>query len=213
MTAFRNAPLAGADTLEFDVQRTCDNQLIAFHDRVFKRISGKNKFIKETTLEELHIIDHDVPLLEEVLRLAHEKNMKIIMELKYPEIYPGIEEGVLKYIYKTDTIPLVSLASFSASSLERIRRLNPSIPLIINYRFNTPAPGDDFYAASVDARNLRLFPWRIARYRKHSSIIYAWNANNIADMMNMLKLGVNGIITDFPDRLRKVLEIIYSRNR
>jgi glycerophosphoryl diester phosphodiesterase len=57
----------------------------------------------------------------------------------------------------------------------------------------------------MDARNLLFFPWRVKIYRRHCSELYVWNVNSIGTMRHFIKSGIDGIITDFPDRLARVL--------
>lgn len=210
LRAFSLAGSSGADGVEFDVQRTRDGKLVIFHDNELKRITGVKGCLKDITFDELRKLDagggEKVPALEETLEIASKYGLILIIELKNPEFFPGIEKEAWSLVSSLYKPGLVKIACFNAASLESVRLIEPSISLVRNYRFDTPASGDHYDAASVDARNLILFPWRERIYRRHCKDIYVWSVNSRAAMKHFIRCGVDAIITDYPDRLGKILE-------
>jgi glycerophosphoryl diester phosphodiesterase len=69
-----------------------------------------------------------------------------------------------------------------------------------------PASGEFYSAASVDARSLLFFPWRIRAFRRHCRELFVWSVNSTCEMRKFIKAGIDGIITDYPDRLKKILD-------
>ncbi len=210
MAAFLKAHALRADAIEFDVRRTCDNVPVVFHDRDLKRITGGKEIVKDMTFKELHRTAGEIPSLLEVLQFSAKTKIKMVIELKNPGDYPGIEEQVLSLLALTGTAASTMIASFDPLSLERIRISEPALPLVRNYRFDLPDSGVKYRAASVDSRNLRFFPWRISKYREHSDAVFSWRVNSVSLMITFLKLGADGLITDYPDRLRALLDEVYK---
>lgn len=211
LRAFLTAVSAGADAIEFDVQRTIDGKLVVFHDKDLKRTMGLSVYLKDITFDGLRKLDagggEKVPLLEETLKLALKHRLLMIIELKNPEIFPGIEEEVYSLISNLDAAELVKIASFSAPSLDRFRLISSHFkpPLVRNYRFEMPERLEYYDAVSVDARYFRLFPWRMRNYRRHCEDVFVWNVNREQNMKYFIKIGVDGIITDYPDRLARII--------
>ncbi len=210
LRAFSRAYSSGADGIEFDVQRTADGRLVVFHDKDLERITGFKANLKDTTFSELQKLDagkgEKVPLLEETLYLAYGFKLVLIIELKNPEFYPGIEKQLLDLISGIYHPGLVRIASFNMECLERLRILNPTIHLVRNFRFNMPSNNEHYDTASIDARNLKYFPWRLRGYRMHCRDIFVWVVNRKHDMRYFIKAGVNAIITDYPDRLNELID-------
>lgn len=210
LRAFSRAGGYGADGIEFDVQRTLDGKPVVFHDSDLERITGAKGLLKDITFRDLRKLDagggERVPLLEKTLKLISGHNLMLIIELKNPEIYPGIEEQVCGLITRYYDPDLVRVASFSAESLEIFKSLAPSIRLVRNYRFNMPAISEFYGTASVDARSLLFFPWRINVFRKHCRELFVWSVKDRGQMRRFIKAGIDGIITDYPDRLKEILD-------
>lgn len=158
-----------------------------------------------------------IPTLEEVFQ-RYRKSANYYIETKSPESAPGMEEELLRLMdeYKL-TKPAadkwqVLIQSFSPASLQKINALNPELPLIqlfsgsetsatIQARLDsvkTYAVGigpskNDVDAALVEAAHARCLD------------IHPYTVNETSEMKQLIALGVDGMFTNFPDRLETVL--------
>ena len=133
MTAFEKAIEAGADMIETDVRISKDNILFLMHDDVVDRTTdGKGK-VEDMTLEEIQKINagdvntfEKIPLFEELLNLAVEKDIMLNIEIKEyyseqnEEICIRCIEEVVALIEKYNMSQKVVINSFDAWVLEYI---------------------------------------------------------------------------------------------
>ena len=176
LEAFQIAINLQADFAEFDIRRTKDHQLIAFHN---PDLNGTD--IRQLTYDEICRITgthgYRVPLLQEVLELCRGKIMKSFIDrsvLRIKEIDPNIKAGLLIGTPR-NTI---------------IHRLNEYFPL---HRLHVCKA--DFISPHFQFVT-REFLLRMHLHRKE---VYAWTVNDIAKMSKLIRKGVDGIITDRPD--------------
>ena len=127
----------GLEGIELDVQLTKDGELVVIHDERIDRTTDGFGFVRDHTLEELktfHIhtgaVEPEyIPTLREVLELLEDRmkrGFKLNIELKngvYP--YPGLEEKTHELVCKYGVEKSVVYSSFSAISLERMRKIAP----------------------------------------------------------------------------------------
>ena len=158
-----------------------------------------------------------IPTLEEVFQ-RYGTSVNYYIETKNPESAPGMEVELLRLIDKYGlTAPAASkwqvlIQSFSPASLQKVHALNPSLPLIQLYSSTetsetiraqldaarTYAVGigpskDDVDAALVEAAHDRCLD------------VHPYTVNETAEMQRLIATGVDGMFTNFPDRLDAVL--------
>ena len=158
-----------------------------------------------------------IPTLEEVFQ-RYGTSANYYIETKNPEAAPGMEEELLRLMEKYDLIEpaaqdwQVLIQSFSPASLQKIHALEPSLPLIQLYSstetsetiraqldlVRTYAVGigpskTDVDAALVEAAHARCLD------------VHPYTVNETAEMEALIDLGVDGMFTNFPDRLDAVL--------
>ncbi|HEY8495569.1 MAG TPA: glycerophosphodiester phosphodiesterase [Limnochordales bacterium] len=216
MASFTKALEAGADGIELDFQMTRDGHLVVIHDQTLKRTAGKDGWVKDHTLAELRRLDagswfdarfagERIPTLEEVLDLARDR-VFVNAEIKnLPYRYPGIEEKLLEAVRHTG-FPLDRLivSSFDHVSLERVQALEPRVAvasLFAHYpvAFNE-LPGTVLHPhwGVVDEAFMQ-------KARAAGRKVNVWTANDPWAWERLVAVGVDGIITDDPARLREWL--------
>ncbi|MCE3399617.1 glycerophosphodiester phosphodiesterase, partial [Staphylococcus aureus] len=106
LIAYKHALMLHIDMLEIDVHYTKDKQLVIIHDDTIDRTSNGKGKVKDYTLEELREFDFGVkrgdafkgeriPTFDEVLDLVNNFSKKLLIEIKTPSQYPGIEEMIV----------------------------------------------------------------------------------------------------------------------
>lgn len=137
LLAFRQAAkIKGLTGIELDIQMTKDKHLVVCHDEKVDRTTNGIGAVKEYSLAELKKLRIDagngkyeqIPTIDEVLDLLEEKMLdgfKLNIELKNSRVaYEGMEEKIIEKVHARNIQGSVIYSSFSALSLERIRKLD-----------------------------------------------------------------------------------------
>ena len=222
LTAFRKALEAGADGLEFDVQLSKDGVPVVIHDEKLDRTTSGSGLVKDYTLTELQTFDAGswysseftglaIPTLDQLFDEFLVSDLLFNIELKSGIVlYPGIEEAVLKSICDRNLEERVIISSFNHYSLVTCRELNPEVRIGILYVAGLYEPWN--YAKALGCYSVHpLFyhlqhPEIVIGFREHNLPVYAWTVNETAYMELMVAGGIEAIITDRPQDLKKILD-------
>ena len=220
MAAFVKAVQLGANAIETDVQMTRDGQLVLIHDETLRRTAGVDGWVKDHTLAELKDLGFGawydescrgerIPTLEELLELAREHDLYLNVELKNGVVqYPELESRTVELIRKYGLTDRVIISSFNHYSLVLMKQLAPEIRTAILYMEGLYEPWE--YAKRVGASALHPIylavtkEW-VARAKEAGIRYHPFTVNGEAEMAALLQAGVDGIITDYPDRLARLL--------
>jgi len=220
MAAFVKAAQLGANAIETDVQMTRDGQLVLIHDETLRRTAGVDGWVKDCTLAELKELDFGawydesyrgerVPTLEELLVFAREHDLYLNVELKNGVVqYPELELRTAELIRKCGLTDRVIISSFNHYSLVLMKQLAPEIQTAVLYMEGLYEPWE--YAKRVSASALHPIYLAVTKewvaQAKESGVHYhPFTVNGEAEMAALLQAGVDGIITDYPDRLARLL--------
>jgi len=221
IAAFRKALEVGAGGLEFDVHFSKDAVPVIIHDEKLERTTNGHGLVQDLNLAELQELDAgswfstefagvSIPTLDQVLDEFHSSDLVLNIELKNDIIsYPGIEEAVIKRVSKRKLEERVIISSFNHSSLETCRKINPALRTGILYLTEIFEPWN--YARSLGCYSVHPFffhlqnPEIVNGFREHKLPVYAWTVNEIVDMELMVAVGIEAIITDNPQDLKKIL--------
>jgi glycerophosphoryl diester phosphodiesterase len=157
-----------------------------------------------------------IPTLEEVFQ-RYGTTVNYYIETKNPDAAPGMEEELLRLMNKYSlTQPAIDnwqvlIQSFSPESLQKIHALNPDLPLIqLYFAGSSKAIQRDLDAASTYA--VGIGPYKkdvdadlIAAAHERCLAVHPYRVNETAEMEELISLGVDGMFTNFPDRLDEVL--------
>lgn len=156
--------------------------------------------------------------LDRLLTAAFEANrpIRLLIETKHPTRFGGdVEERLVELLRKYDldqpvpeALVRVTIMSFSAFAVRRIRELAPALPTVWLTEFATPGLRDGrvpFGAriAGPGVRTVRANPGVVKKLQNNGHHVYVWTVNEPADVDLMISLGVDGIISDRP---RSVLD-------
>lgn len=215
LAAIRRAVDDGADWVEIDVQETADGKVVVFHDSDFKRVGGKPLKIWDATSKQLPGIEigswfdpefseETTPSLREVLELCRDRS-GVLIELKYYGHDQQLEQRVIDIVEEENMQDQVMVMSLSYTGVQKVRQLRPDWKVGL---LSTVALGDitqldvDFLGLNSRAATKML----INRAHQNGIEIYVWTVNDPLDISTMASRGVDGIITDAPDRAIKVLK-------
>lgn len=216
LASMKKAIELGAEMSELDVQETADGKLIILHDRSLKRTAGVDKNIWETKYSELKGLDvgswfsnkyknEPVPTLQEIIDLVKGK-MKLNIELKTNGHEKKLAERTLKVVLDNNFLDQVIFTSFKFDEIRTIRRLNKKAK--VGYLFGKLPQDVDVFKEDVDllSANYKTVNEEFMKKARNSGKeVVVWTVNKPADMKRMIALGVDAIITNYPDVLQKIL--------
>ncbi|MFH1527142.1 MAG: glycerophosphodiester phosphodiesterase family protein [Bacteroidota bacterium] len=226
--AFKKAMELHANAIELDVRQTKDNQLVVLHDATVNRTTNGRGGIATMTLAEVrkldagswfdpHFKNERIPTFHEVIEILDTATILIIEIKEGNETYPGIEEQVLNLVKTNRLEGQVILKSFDQRVLRRIKEKAPQIRLLYVYVFTIPwlnitvdrgvSAGDllDLNVDYLQPHKIFLSRSFVNRAQERGFKVIVWDVEDEDTMKEMLDLGVNGIETDFPDKLYNVL--------
>jgi len=222
LPAFRLAAELGADGIELDAQLSQDGTVVVIHDFSLDKTTDGSGRVRDFSLAALKQFDAGshfspefagtpIPTLEEVFA-ALGPVLLINVELKSAAVQDnGLEAEVIRLIENFNLQDRVILSSFNPFALNRAYRINPKIkrgflwapdlPWFMRWKlFRTLAHEDMFHPEwrTVTATTVK-------RAHAKNRPVNLWTTNAPEDMRRMISLGVDAIMTDYPDRLQQVL--------
>jgi glycerophosphoryl diester phosphodiesterase len=234
MYAFERAVMMGVDVLEMDVRATADNHLVVIHDATVDRTTQGSGAVSSLTLEELKRMDAGynwspdggrsfplrgrgltVPTLSEVFYAFG----KVRLNIDIKQERPAVVQSFCSMIRAHKMQGRVMVASFNQSVLDEFRAECPEVAtsgsvldirsfLALKTDESSAAQGSRWRALQVPehAGPLQLLtPRFIAEAHSRGLEVHAWTINDEAAMRRLIELKIDGIITDYPDRLLKLL--------
>jgi glycerophosphoryl diester phosphodiesterase len=221
MAAFRHAVELGAAFIETDLHISRDARLVAIHDSTLERTTNGRGEVKDFTLEELRALDagswfdskfagEKIPTMEEVLDFACERDVGLFLEIK-PEAPWGIEHGLLSLLRNSGDAHRVVVLSFSAGILRNVRRIDKTVMtglLFDSMKNGVGAVLDralDIGVRQLAPRGDLVTSELLAKARRHDLQVVCWTVNDAQQMRKLVAVGVDGIMTDYPDRLAAVV--------
>jgi glycerophosphoryl diester phosphodiesterase len=208
LASFKKALELGVDGIELDVHLSKDGKVVVLHDPLLLRTTKKFDFVSKKSLQELQKLDagcgEKIPTLQEVLDLVNKK-VFVNIELKgkgtAQAVAVIIENYVSKKKWKYDNF---FVSSFNHKELKIFKKLLPQVKvgaLIIGFFINY-----DKYIKEFDAYSINIW-YRLVRksvvdkVHKHGLKVFAYTVNNENEIKKMKELGVDGIISNYPDRI------------
>ena len=217
--AFELALEQGADAFELDVQLTRDDEVVVIHDETLERTTDGHGWVADHSLEDLRRLDaghgHDkfagtrIPTLAEVFELVRDGDTMVNVELKNSRMaYKGLEERVLDLIARFGLGSRVVLSSFNHYSLRHLVHLGA--PNVLGALYSEPLWKPWQYAGRLGAS--ALHPSLAATRRKvveksheHGLAVNVWTVNEPDDIRRMVGLGVDAVITNYPNLARSLI--------
>jgi len=228
LPSFERAVRDGAGYLELDVHATRDGVVVVIHDPTLERTTDGAGAVRELTFEELRRHDAGcrfesdgaypfrgrgirVPALEELLDAFPDVPLNI--EIKQTE--PAIESRVVALLERKRALARTLLAAEEDAIMRRVRAHAPEAATSASY-----GEAHDFFERCFAARfagyapvaRALQIPARIgevelvtaatvAAAHRHGIEMHVWTVNEEREMERLLDLGVDGVMSDFPERL------------
>lgn len=228
--AYEMAIAEGVDGLECDVRLTRDGHPVCVHDALIDRTSNGRGRVSAMTLADLDRFDfavgtgrpEGVLTLERLVTtaLGAGRPMQLLVETKHPSRFGGaVEQAVVELLARhglataagmAERGVLVTVMSFSALALRRMRGLAPEVPTVFLFDLGPSAVWEGRTPFGADAlgpriKALRGRPDLVRRSHERGHRVYVWTVNEPSDITLVVDLGVDGIISDRPADVLRVL--------
>ncbi|GHC21719.1 MULTISPECIES: glycerophosphodiester phosphodiesterase [Streptomyces rochei group] len=238
LAAVDKAAELGIRWVENDVQRTRDGELVVLHDDNLRRTTDVEEVfpdrspwkVKDFTAAEIARLDAGnwfdsryagarVPTLEQYLERVEHNHQKLLLELKNPQLYPGIEQQTLKVLANEGWLDRWHVAdrlvvqSFSADSVRTVHELKPAVRTGV---LGTPPVSDlPEYAEFADQINpshgslsmsyvssVHAFTGPHGRPME----VFAWTVDDADTARRVAGYDVDGVISNRPDVVREAMD-------
>lgn len=200
---------AGCDVIELDVH-ALEGELIVFHDHRLERLTGQSGRIGDLTLAQLkaHKVDgHAIPTLREVAKLC-KGLVALNVELKGQGC---VEPMVAMYNEMIDagwTAEDIIISSFDHLQMAQFKARVPGARfgyLVVGQPMDLAAGAQAFGAYALHVCYEFITPAFVADAKARQLQVYVYTVNYEQDMVELLDMGVDGIMTDYPDVLYRVV--------
>lgn len=222
LDAYLLALAQGADGLECDVRLTSDGHLVCVHDRRLERTSNGRGLVSDHTLDQLEQLDFGswhgggpAPLLtlDRLLQAvrAVQRPVRLLIETKHPSRQgPRVERALVALLHRhrlatpaADDPLRVTVMSFSALAVRRVRLLAPALPTVQLLQVLPPGlpVGRLPFGCQIAGPGIGLVrsrPELVPALRAAGNQVYVWTVNAPADLALVRRQQADGVITDRP---------------
>ena len=204
---------------ECDIQLTKDDQVIVFHDKTGKRLTGKDFTIQESNyndikdypiaLKESNLPKYSgetIPLLSDLLQIIPDGRTLVIEIKTGVEILPHMQKIISEY-WKTGNIAFIA---FDFETIMATKDLYPEIPCyyLSAFLFDVNKRYNEIIESDLDGVNLRhkiITKKLVQKLKKEDKGVWCWTVNDPGDAVKLIEYGVSAITTDRPKWLSEAV--------
>lgn len=200
--AFVKARDDGADFIEFDVQQTADDYLVIYHDSHFKDGINVSDISYEEFRRRTKYLGVDAPLFDDVLYVLNGE-VGINIEIKCLKDVELLNRQTKHY--PNDKI---IFSSFDHTVIAQLKKNNPTVntATLLVSRLLDPIPVINSLESEILCQHYEFVDkGYVELIHSYGKKIYVWTLNYIPDIHWFIELGVDGIFTDYPARVKKIL--------
>jgi glycerophosphoryl diester phosphodiesterase len=214
IASFRRAVELGAAFIETDLRLSRDARFVAMHDPTVDRTTDGKGLVRELTLAELRELDAGswygpqfagecIPSIEEVLNFAREADIVVYLEMKVEETW-GMHHALVSALRAAKESARTMIISFDAIFLENVRKLDTT--LLTGFLYEQPMPDAIEKAQRIGVRQILpradlATPELVAAAHAADLQVATWTVDDPKRMRELISADVNGIMTNYPDRL------------
>ena len=216
--AFAKALTEGyCDGIEVDVHMTKDNKLVLIHDEKLDRTTTGTGYIKDYTLDELLEFDAGVKYdskfkgqkilcIKAALELAKKYNVKLYVEIKDSTgHYDNITEEVLERVMTVGAEDKVILSSYNVETLQKVKSAAPNIKTALLCKEMPWDIRSYRYADAISCNYKAMTQEAVDTVHSIGKTVTVWTVDEVTDMHLMQDMGVDEVITNYPDTFNDVI--------
>lgn len=219
LAGIRAALALGCDAIEIDVHMTADGAPVLLHDDAVDRTTDGSGDVRQMTLEQVRRLDagsrsfdgrfsgERIPTLEEVLDLTMGRAL-LVAEIKQR----AIEQPVIDLVRRMGAADDVMVWSFHPAVVMQVRAIAPELPCGQLWSERDPDPARMCAVAlagnaqAVCPNHVIVTEALVRRALLHGLATFVWTADDPDEIRRLVALGVDGICSNFPDRVRSAAE-------
>lgn len=231
LLAFERSLELGVDVLEMDLRATSDGHIVVHHDASVERTTEGQGLVRELGLEAIRKLDAgyrfgvesypyrgqglSIPTLLEVLERF--RGARLNLEMK--EFDPALARGLCSTLRKKGSLGRVLVASFDHEPMVAFREACPEVATsatmregLLFYQLDRLRLGSLYRSPALAFQVPEYFgeiqvirPRFLEAARSSNVRVQVWTINEEMELSRMLELGVDGILTDYPDRLLRLM--------
>ena len=202
IASFQKAIDLGCNGIELDVHRCKTDEIVVIHDNSINRTTNATGLVQQLTLHELR--QHNIPTLIEVLDLVNNK-LLVNIEIKNRDCTTQVAEIINHYVHnKNWKYSNLLVSSFDWPCLMQIAHYNNQILTAVLTAKNFNEAFDfakTIKAHAINAQYKLLNQENVTLAHQNNFKIFAWTVNDLSDIEKIKVLKIDGIISDFVDRL------------
>ncbi|MFK7601849.1 glycerophosphodiester phosphodiesterase [Deinococcus sp. SM5_A1] len=235
MLAFRNSAALGVDMLDTDMHATKDGVLVLSHDDTLDRLTNTKGKIEDMTLAQVQAADagytlspdggQTFPFRGQSVRVATLSEMlgefpKLPLSIEIKQVKPSLGVPFCKALRDAGATERVVVSSFSDVAMGDFRAACPEVltsmtekelrPLVLLSKVGlsglAPVPGKSAQVPMKGGGLSVVTPSFVKAMHRRGVSVQVWTINDEATMRRLIKMGVDGILTDDPVLLKRVLE-------
>jgi glycerophosphoryl diester phosphodiesterase len=196
--SFARALEHGAHGFELDVRQTSDHKLVVVHGSVVG-----SKSVQSSTYDEIRNLENgfEIPLLEDVLK-KFGQTAYLDVELKSP----GLEQAAVELLRAYADPEKTLVSAFDTDTLTKVQELFPELQL--GYIYNRTQDEEARHNSPIEVviPQFRLASRElITEVHEEGLQVFAWTVNDESEIERLIDLGVDGIISDYPEKVVAVL--------
>ena len=200
------------DGIEIDVFKSKTGELVVYHDPFLSRLSNSNAFIEQISLDSIKKIEliggYFIPTLKEIVDIIPEK-IFLNIELKGQDTAFETNKIIINYL-NTYNFPVSKfiISSFRWDELKKIRSFNKDIPIAILvdslYKIDDAIKlAKQINAVSLNPNKEFITKEIVNKIQSKNIKVYPYTINTPRNIRKMRSMGVDAIITDFPERIKR----------
>jgi glycerophosphoryl diester phosphodiesterase len=219
LAAFRRAVAQGITFIETDLHLTRDAHFVAIHDETVDRTTSGHGAIHQLTLTEARRLDagswfaseftgERIPTLEEILDFAKRNDVVFYLELK-PNGFWGGEEALVSALRASGEIQRTIMISFDFNILAGLRKIEPTLMTGLLYDGQMENPFEkalEIGARQIAVRGDLVTTNFLKEAHRRDLQVVCWTINSPAHMRSLAAAGVDGMMSDYPDRLLTIIK-------
>ena len=200
------------DGIEIDVFKSKTGELIVYHDPFLSRLSNSNAFIEQISLDSIKKVELkgglSIPTLNEVINIIPEK-IFLNIELKGSNTAFETNKVIIEYLKEFNLPPSkFIISSFRWDELKKFRDLNKDIPIAILvdslYKIdNAIKLAKKINAIALNPNNKFITKKIVKKIQSNNIKVFPYTINSPKNIKRMKSMGVDAIITDYPERINK----------
>lgn len=229
LAAFKKAMDIGVDYVELDIHLSKDGEVVVIHDATLDRTTTGTGPVQDRTWAELQQLDagswygdafkgEPLPSLRQVMELVNGQT-KILIEIKSPKdgLYQGIEQKTLDLIKEYNAYTWCEMQSFHPEVVENWLKIDTQVTVYqlivgamvgLSYddqvRWGNGIGGNGRVAGINPSKKFARAKY-IKKLHKAGYVSFVWTVNEEEDMLTLMRKGVDGIITNYPERLKALI--------